>query len=94
MSRVAIDDFGDKEMARVYLASRLAEAKLVEAELQRHNIDYAVEVEPYLTTALFQITEYKGAAFYIISGQVEFCCRVLCEANLTAGLLGEELRKR
>ena len=94
MSRVAIDDFGDKEIARIYLASRLAEAKLVEAELQKHNIDYAVEVEPYLTTVLFWISEHKGAAFYVISGQVDFCCQVLREAKLTAGLLEEEIRKR
>jgi len=93
MSRVAIDDFGDKEIARVYLASRLDEAKLVEAELQKHNIDYAVEVESYLTaTFLFWIKEYKGAAFYVISGQLGFCREVLREAKLTSGLLEEEFQ--
>jgi hypothetical protein len=40
MARIAIDDFGDKDIARVYLAARLAEAKLVEAELSKHSIDY------------------------------------------------------
>jgi hypothetical protein len=39
MSRVAIDEFGDREIAPVYLAARLAEAQRVEAELNKHNIE-------------------------------------------------------
>jgi hypothetical protein len=92
MARIAIDDFGDKEIGRVYFAARLTEAELVESELSKHNIDYAVEVEPYVATAVFWISEYKGAAFYVISGQLDFCRRVLHEAGLTTGLLEEEFQ--
>jgi len=92
MARIAIDDFADKEIARVYFATRLTEAQLVEAELNKHNIDYAVAVEQYLATHLFWPSEHNGAAFYVISGQADFCCRVLYEAGLTAGLLEKEFQ--
>jgi len=84
MGRVALDDFEDEELARIYFAARLAEAKLVEAELDRHNIDYAVEVESYLATAVFWVSEYRGAAFYVLAGQACFCRKVLREAGLKA----------
>ena len=90
MPRIAIDDFGEEEIARVYFAARLAEAELVEAELNKHSIDYAVEVEPYVASAVFWLSEYTGAAFYVIYGQVDFCRTILREAGLTAGLLDEE----
>jgi hypothetical protein len=92
MARIVIDDFGDKEVARVYFAARLTEAELVEAELAKHKLDYAVEVEPYLATAVFWVSEYKGAAFYVGAEQVEFCRRILRQSGFTAGLLDEEFQ--
>jgi hypothetical protein len=92
MARIAMDDFADKEIARIYFAGRLSEARLVETELDKYNIDYAIEVESYLASALFWLSEHKGAAFYVISGQADFCCRVLNEAALTAGLLEKEFQ--
>jgi len=87
-----MDDFADKEIARIYFAGRLSEARLVQTELDKQNIDYAVEVEPYLASALFWLSEHKGAAFYVISGQADFCCSVLNEAGLTRGLLEKEFQ--
>jgi hypothetical protein len=88
--RVGLDDFGEKEVSRIYLAGRLAEAKRVEKILSGHGINYAVEVEPYVTAfAIFSSGEYGGAAFYVLSGQAEFCRRVLSEAGLTTGILNE-----
>ena len=52
-----MDEFGDREIARVYLAARLAEAQRAEAELNKHNIEYAVEVESYAVTAVLWISE-------------------------------------
>jgi len=51
--KVTLDDFGDKEVARIYLAGRLAEAKQVEEILSANGINYAVEVEPYVTLSFF-----------------------------------------
>ena len=92
MARLTINDFGDKEIARVYFAATLSEAQRVETELDKHNIDYAIEVESYLASAVFWLSERKGAAFYVISGQADFCSRMLDEAGLTAGLLEKEFR--
>ena len=92
VARIGIDDFGSKEIARIYFAARLSEAQLVETELNKHNIDYAVEVESYLASAVFWLSEHKGAAFYVNAGQADFCGRVLNEAGLTAGLLEKEFQ--
>lgn len=89
MARIAFEDFGDgKELVRIYLARELREAKRVETVLTGLGIDYAVEVEPYVTTmsSIFS-SEYKGAAFYVLADQVEFCRRILSEAGLTVGIM-------
>ena len=87
MARVPIEEFTEKEVARVYFAAKLAEAERVEFELEKNNIDYAVEVEPYRATAVFWVSEYKGAAFYVLAAQADFCRRILAEAGLTVGLM-------
>jgi hypothetical protein len=92
MSRVAIDEFGDREIARIDLAARLAEAQRVEAELNKHNIEYAVEVESYAVTAVLWISEYAGAAFYVPAEQVDRCCGILRQVGLCAGLMEERDR--
>ena len=92
MARIALEDFNDKEIARVYLAARLAEAQLVEAELNKQNIDYAVEVESYLAGAVFWVSEYRGAAFYVQADRADFCSGTLRAAGLIAGLLDKELQ--
>ena len=90
MARVTLDDFADKEVARIYLAGKLAEAKQVEEILSANGINYAVEVEPYVTLSLFS-SEYAGAAFYVLSGQADFCKRALFEAGLKVGIENESL---
>ena len=90
MARVAIEDFADNEVARVYFAAKLSEAERVEVELEQNNIDYAVEVEPYRATAVFWVSEYKGAAFYVLAAKADACRGILAAAGLTAGLLDEE----
>ncbi len=87
MARIAIEDFGDKEVARIYFAVKLSEAELVEAELDKNEIDYAVEVEPYRGTAVFWVSEYKGAAFYVTAAKGDDCRRILSAAGLTKGLM-------
>jgi hypothetical protein len=48
--RVGLDDFGEKDISRIYLAGRLAEAKRVKKILSANGVYYAVEVEPYVVT--------------------------------------------
>lgn len=90
MARVALEEFNDQEVARIYFAAKLSEAEEVEMELQQNNIDYAVEVEPYRAMAVFWVSEYKGAAFYVPAAQADFCRRILAEAGLKAGLMEEK----
>ena len=88
MAKIDFDDFGEKEVSRIYLAGQLGEAKRVEKILSANGINYAVEVEPYVTTfAIFSFGEYRGASFYVLSGQAEFCRRILSEAGLKSGIL-------
>jgi len=91
MAKVAFEDFEDgEEVVRIYLARELSEAKRAEAVLTKKGIEYAVEVEPYVT-AMSNIlsSEYKGAAFYVVADQGEFCRRILSEAGLTPGIMEE-----
>lgn len=92
MPRVAIEDFNDEEIARIYLATNLDEAQSVEALLDQRQLEYAVEVEPYRGSVLVWFTEYKGAAFYVRQSQAEFCAELLRSAGLTAGLLDKEFQ--
>ncbi|MBM4296824.1 MAG: hypothetical protein FJ143_03700 [Deltaproteobacteria bacterium] len=92
MARVAIEDFQGEETARIYLATSLSEAESVEAVLNQHVIDYAVEVEPYRGSMLVWFTEHKGAAFYVRDSQADFCAELLRSAGLTAGLLDKEFQ--
>lgn len=92
MPRIAIEDFNDQEVARIYLAAKFADAESVESELNSHYIDYAVEVEPYRASAVFWVSEYKGAAFNVRVIEADSCAQVLRDAGLTAGLLEKELR--
>lgn len=88
MARIAFEDFGEgEEVVRIYLARELSEAKRVEAALTETGIEYAVEVEPYRTvmSSIF-FSEYKGAAFYVLADQEDFCRRILREAGLTVGI--------
>ena len=63
MPRAAIEDFNDEPVARVYRAARLAEAQLVEAELNRQNVAYAVEVESHLAAAVSWLSEHRSGRF-------------------------------
>ncbi|MGH7770683.1 MAG: hypothetical protein ACREQA_00425 [Candidatus Binatia bacterium] len=86
MARIALENFAEKEVARIYIAAELGEAKRVENTLTQNGIDYAVEIEPYVRYNLGSL-ENKGAAFYVISGQADFCRRALREAGLKAGIV-------
>ena len=90
MARVSFDELVEKETTRIYLAGELAEAKRVEEILNANGINYAVEVEPYVRFSIFS-SEYAGAAFYVLSGQAEFCRRTLFEAGLKIGIQDDPL---
>ena len=92
MALVVPETFDDKEVAIVYIAGRLDEGKLVEQVLSDNAIDYAVDVEPFQSRMLGILpVEYEGVGFYVLSGQADFCRRILREAGLVQGLAEEDL---
>jgi len=91
MPKLEIEKFADKEITRIYLADRLAEAKSVENTLTEHTIDYAVEMEPYLKVVLgIYPIENQGAAFYVLSGQAHFARKALMAVGLKIGIQDDE----
>ncbi len=92
MAIVDPETFDDKEVAVIYVASRLSEGKQVEQVLSCNAIDYAVDVEPIQSRVLGIVpVEYEGVGFYVLSSQADFCRRVLREAGLVNGLVEEEI---
>ena len=88
MALVDPETFDDEEVAIVYIAGRLPEGKRVEQVLSDHAIDYAVDSEPFQSRVLGILpVEYEGVGFYVLSGQAEFCRRLLREAGLVQGLV-------
>jgi hypothetical protein len=58
------DFFGDVELALVYIAKRLREAKRVEDLLTQAELDYLVEPDRYMGGLMFR-RELVGAFFYV-----------------------------
>lgn len=80
--------FDDKEVTVVYIAGRQSEGKRVEQILSDNAIDYAIGFEPFESRVLGILpVEYEGVGFYVLSGQADFCRRVLREAGLAQGLV-------
>jgi len=69
------DDFAGSELALVYVAKRLKEAKRLEDLLTSAGLDYLVETDTYRGGFLF-VTERVGAFFYV-HPEVEEPCRDL-----------------
>ena len=92
MALVDAATFDDKEVAMVYIAGRLSEGKRVEQVLSDNAIDYAVDFEPFESRVLGILpVKYEGVGFYVLSGQADFCRRVLREAGLIQGLVEDDL---
>ena len=87
MPRVDPEALANYELARIYIAGRLSEARQVEELLGGHGVDYVVQVEPYRASILFG--PRNGAAFYVVDSQAEFCRQHLAAAGFERGLLDE-----
>ncbi len=87
MARVEPEALAHYELARIYIAGRLSEARQVEELLGGNGVDYVVQVEPYRASILFG--PRNGAAFYVVDTQAEFCRQHLAAAGFHRGLLEE-----
>lgn len=84
MARIEAEDLDDAE--RIYVAGSLRVALQVEEWLTTAGVDYAVEVEPYGRSLLFNRLR-MGAAFYVAPGQAAYCRERLLAAGLGGGVV-------
>ena len=89
MARVAIESFSDRDVAPVFVAENVREAKQVEELLTRNLIDYAVKVEPFFHYGPSHVTEQAGATFYVLTGYATRCRDILEEKGFKDGLVNE-----
>ena len=87
MARVDPDEWEGREVTRVYIAGRRAEAREVEKTLTAHGIDYMIDLERFrlMVLGLFP-SEHTGVGFYVRSGQAASSKRALVDAGFKVGL--------
>jgi hypothetical protein len=90
MARIEIDEFSHKDIARIFIAGRIREAERAETLLTENGVPYAVQIEEFFEGGLLSVGVRKGAAFYILSSQRDFCRRLFFENGLKTGWIDEE----
>ena len=88
MPRLERDAFGAGDLACVYVAATLREARDAEQVLTAVGVDYVVDVEEIGTT-LFGSRRH-GAAFYVSTAQAAYSGTKLVSAGLGLGVLIQE----
>lgn len=81
-----MDEFSEKDVIRIFIASTIMEAEAVERLLTEEGIDYAIAPEPYERVGLISIAQFNGLAFCVLTGQKNFCQRLLSSKGYTSGL--------
>ena len=84
MARIEPEALPDPE--RIYIAGSLRVALRIEEWLTTAGVDYAVQVEPFARSLLFNRLR-MGAAFYVPSGQAAYCRERLHAAGLGGGVV-------
>lgn len=77
--------FGKRDVARVFIAVTVAEARQVEDLFETRGVPYFVRVEAFGRTLLG--SKRYGAAFFVDAGQADYCERVLVQAGLELGVV-------
>lgn len=90
MARIEIDEFSGKEIARIFIAAKIREAERAEKLLTERDVSYAVQIEEFFGGGFLSGGARKGAAFYILSSQRDFCKGLFFENGLKDGWIDEE----
>jgi|KBSMisStandDraft_5_1062788.scaffolds.fasta_scaffold1690750_1 hypothetical protein len=85
MPQVSPDVFGGQELAAVYLAATLRDARRAEALLTERGVNYVVKTEQF-GHSLFG-SPRVGAVFYVQVSQADYCGSQLVAAGLGQGVL-------
>src|SRR5688500_2101712 len=81
------EDFLEQELARIFIAASMAEARSAEAALDARGIRYVVQAEP-LTRTLFGLPRHL-AVFYVAAGEADTCAALLVASGLEEGVVKE-----
>jgi hypothetical protein len=87
MPRIAPDEFGDVELARVFIAATMAEARAAEAVLTSGDVRFAVVAEP-LGRTIFG-SPRNNAVFYVVAEQADAAAARLVGAGMEIGVVME-----
>ena len=82
-----LEEPGDRELARVFIAATMVEARQAEAVLTAHEVRYAVVAEPIGRT-LFG-SPRNAAVFYVAAADADACTSVLLNNGLEFGIVKE-----
>lgn len=85
MPHADADDFADQELARIFIAASMAEARSAEAALDARGIRYVVQAEP-LGRTLFGLPRHL-AVFYVMAAEADTCAALLAASGLEAGVI-------
>jgi hypothetical protein len=83
--RIDPDDFGERDLARLFMAMTMEEARAAEQVLDMHEIAYAVVAEPVGRT-LFGSAR-NAAVFYVAADDAARCSAVFERAGMGAGIV-------
>jgi hypothetical protein len=89
MARIEIEDFSDKDISRIFIARNIREAERAEMLLRENGISYAVEIEEFVGAGPFAISAKNGVAFYVLSGERNFCRDLFFRNHLKSGWIGD-----
>ena len=87
MPQVSLDVFEGLELAAVFLAATLREARRAEALLTERGVNYVVKTEQFGHSLLG--SPRVGAVFYVQVSQAEYCGSQLVAAGLGLGVLAD-----
>ena len=72
MPRLAFEEFAGRNPTLVYIAGSVSEAEAAERLLDQQRVDYALSLEPFVTTSLLG-GNYTGLFVYVPFKDYEHC---------------------
>jgi hypothetical protein len=85
--RIDPDDFGDEEIARIFIAATMAEARAAETLLVSYEVRFAVVAEP-LGRTIFG-SPRNSAVFYVVADEADTCASLFLAAGMDEGVVKE-----
>jgi hypothetical protein len=88
MPRITPDELGEQELARVFIAATMVEARRAEEVLTANDVRYAVVAEP-LGRTLFG-SPRNAAVFYVVATEADASAAILESHGLAFGIVTDD----